>query len=277
MELQVKEYTTPEKVLFNYEELKAEITEKAERYKNLVVTEDAIPGAKADKANLNKLKKALNDERIRREKEYMAPFNVFKDQIKELCNIIDEPVKSIDSQLKKFEDEEKEKKRVEIEKIYAEIGFPEYAPLDKFFDVKWLNKTTSIKKIKDELIERRGEISKSECIINDLDEFSFEAMEVYKDTLNFSMAIEEGHRLADLQKRKEEAKVNATEDTGVVPTREPEIKAEIKEDAPADKLFAEKESDAQWVGFEALLTPSNAQRLRAFFDENEIEFRRPQK
>lgn len=71
MELKMHEYQLPEKILFNYEELKRELTEKVSHYETLVYTDDQIKEAKADKAALNKLKKALNDERIRREREYI--------------------------------------------------------------------------------------------------------------------------------------------------------------------------------------------------------------
>lgn len=67
MELKVNEVSIPEKIEFNYEQLKAELTEKVSLYETMVYTDDQIKQAKADKANLNKLKKALNDERIRRE------------------------------------------------------------------------------------------------------------------------------------------------------------------------------------------------------------------
>lgn len=93
MELRVNEVAIPEKIDFNYEELKAELTSKVSFYETLVYTDDQIKDAKADKANLNKLKRALNDERIRREKEYMQPFNVFKAQINEIIGIIDKPIK----------------------------------------------------------------------------------------------------------------------------------------------------------------------------------------
>ena len=76
MELKMNEYQLPEKILFNYEELKQELTEKVAHYETLVYTDDQIKEAKADRANLNRLKKALNDERIRREKNlpYTACF-----------------------------------------------------------------------------------------------------------------------------------------------------------------------------------------------------------
>lgn len=100
MELKMHEYQLPEKILFNYEELKRELTEKVSHYETLVYTDDQIKEAKADKAALNKLKKALNDERIRREREYMAPFADFKTKINEIIGIIDKPIAVIDTQVR---------------------------------------------------------------------------------------------------------------------------------------------------------------------------------
>lgn len=53
----------PEKIEFNFEELKSEISERLTYYKNLVVTEDKIKEAKSDKATLNKLIKAIDERR----------------------------------------------------------------------------------------------------------------------------------------------------------------------------------------------------------------------
>lgn len=75
MELQIEDVQLPEQIKFNFEDLKSEIQAKAHEYEVSVYTEDNIKAAKADRASLNKLKKALNDERIRREKAYMKPFN----------------------------------------------------------------------------------------------------------------------------------------------------------------------------------------------------------
>ena len=92
MELKVKEYKLPEPIQFNFDELKTQIAEKTEQYTKLVYTDDNIKAAKEDRADLNRLKKALNDERIRRQKEYLAPFDAFKKQIDEIIGIIDKPV-----------------------------------------------------------------------------------------------------------------------------------------------------------------------------------------
>jgi Amt family ammonium transporter len=61
MELRVNEVQLPAPITFNYEELKQEIVSLAEQYRGMVYTDEQIDIAKADKARLNKLKKALND------------------------------------------------------------------------------------------------------------------------------------------------------------------------------------------------------------------------
>ena len=66
MEIKVSEIQALTPVLItNYEELKKELTEKTDLYKNIVYSEENIKDAKTDRANLNKLEKAINDEKIR--------------------------------------------------------------------------------------------------------------------------------------------------------------------------------------------------------------------
>lgn len=52
-------------IKWNNEELKAAIAEKMEEYKGLVFTEETISEGKKDRANLNKLRGAIDDERKR--------------------------------------------------------------------------------------------------------------------------------------------------------------------------------------------------------------------
>ena len=68
MELKINEIAIPDQIVWNFDELKTELAEKVREYEITIYSEDQIKEAKADRAALNKLKKALNDERIRREK-----------------------------------------------------------------------------------------------------------------------------------------------------------------------------------------------------------------
>ncbi len=122
MEFKVNEYQLPDKLTFNYEELKCELQEKVSHYETLVYTDDQIKEAKADRASLNKLKTALNDERIRREKEYMQPFNDFKAKVNEIIGIIDKPVAVIDRQVKEYEEKQKKDKEIKAMREALKVG-----------------------------------------------------------------------------------------------------------------------------------------------------------
>src|SRR5574344_298476 len=94
------EKSLPQKIDFNYEAIKAELSEKLERYNSLVVTEDSVSAAKKDKAALNKLKTALEDRRKEVKKDCLRPYEEFEQKIKELVGMIDAPVLAIDGQIK---------------------------------------------------------------------------------------------------------------------------------------------------------------------------------
>lgn len=203
MELRVNEVAIPEKIDFNYEELKAELTSKVSFYETLVYTDDQIKDAKADKANLNKLKRALNDERIRREKEYMQPFNVFKAQINEIIGIIDKPIAVIDEQVKAFDEKRKIEKQKAIEELFATIGFQNFVTLEKIQDPKWLNASVSMKSIEDQMRSKMYEIGNGVLTLSQLPEFGFEATEVFKETLDINKAISEAKRMSEMPRQRQ--------------------------------------------------------------------------
>lgn len=72
--------------------------------------------AKKDRASLNKLRSAFEDERKRIKKLYMDPYNRFEKQVKEVIALIDEPIRLIDAQIKEVEENKKLQKRKDIER-----------------------------------------------------------------------------------------------------------------------------------------------------------------
>lgn len=266
MELRVSEITIPEGIEFNYEELKKELTEKVQFYETLVYTEDQLKEAKTDRASLNKLKKALNDERIRREKEYLKPFAEFKEKIIELIGIIDKPIQMIDEQVKDFEEKRKQEKRYEIGQIWQETEHPEWLVLTKIFDDRWLNASYSMKQVKEDIDEILTRISEDTKTIEELPEYSIEAADIYKRTLSLSVAISEGKRLAELYKQKEEKRAQEArekaQETG-------EELAKGYEEGLRDKA----DEVAVWINFTARLTVPQAEELRDFFNARHIEFK----
>jgi hypothetical protein len=295
MELKIEEVQLPEQIKFNFEELKTELTAKAHEYKVTVYTEDKIKEAKSDRASLNKLKKALNDERIRLEKEYMKPFNEFKSQINEIIGIVDEPIGIIDGQIKDFEQRKKDEKRDAIIELWNNREKPEFLEDFDLFNEKWLNSTYTMAKVEadiDEIIAKTMDDLKT---LESLPEFGFEAVEEYKRTLSLQQAIAEGKRLADIQKRKEEQErlQKEAEEKARLAAEE----AEKAKDAEMEKALQEEEERIQneptkenvscetsepaaeeptraWVGFKALLSKEEARALGEFITAHNIKIKK---
>ena len=293
MELLVSEYQRPESILFNYEELKAEITEKTKMYETLVYTDDQIKDAKADKAKLNKLKKTLNDERIRLEKEYLEPFNDFKSKINEIIRIIDKPVAVIDKQVKEFEDKKKQDKYDEIKVMWEELEHPSELTLEKIYDSKWLNASTSMKNIKDTMVAAVEKFKQDIATLSNLSEFGFEATEVYKSTLDVNKALYEAQRMSQIAKAKaereaelerqrierEERARRAEEEARKIAEQEvkqeyqtPDI-VEVEEPKQVIESTDNSVNEKTWVSFSALLTTEDAYALKDFFNSRNIEFK----
>lgn len=282
MELKVNEVIIPERIDFNFEELKTELSEQVEKYRNLVYTDDQIKECKADKASLNRLKKALNDERIRRKKEYLKPFEEFEGKVNEIIKIIDEPLQLIDKQVKEFEEKKKADKRIEIGAFWETTEHPEWMTLARIFDERWLNATYTMKQIQADITGWINRVNSELETLEQLDSFSFEAIDVYKRSLDMNQAIAEGKRLADIQKRKEEeARRKAelleaqkqAEQAQIQATEAPKQEAgEI--DAEAEKAEGTAQSVSMWLNFSALLTVEQALKLKQFFNENNIQFKK---
>lgn len=192
-------------IKWNNEELKAAIAEKMKEYNGLVFTEETVSEGKKDRANLNKLRGAIDDERKRVKKLCMEPCNRFEKEVKEVLALVDEQINAIDVQIKEVEQIKREEKRKAVQELFESIGFQKFVTLEMIWDEKWLNASVALSKVENQMKETMYRIGEEVGTISRLPEFSFEAMEVYKKTLDLTQAIKKGQELADIQKRKEEA------------------------------------------------------------------------
>ena len=135
MELRISEYQLPAPVGFNFEELKAEIEAQTAPFANAVYSNGDIKTARADRAKLNKLKKAINDRRIELEREYMTPFADFKAKVNETISIVETAAANVDREVKRIEAElkpaEDEPERAWV-KFEARVGAAEAKALGAF-------------------------------------------------------------------------------------------------------------------------------------------------
>lgn len=284
MELKINSYQLPEAISFNFEELKNELQVKTDQYTKLVYTDDNIKTAKEDRADLNRLKKALNDERLRLQREYMKPFEGFKKQVDEIIGIIDRPVLAIDRQIKEYEAIKQDEKKQKIEELFESLFFPEFVKLDeKIFNPKWLNASVSLKQVEDSLRETKEEIIRNCQTLATLPTYSHEAVIYYQRTLDVTGALAKVRELTEIEEAKKKMLANMAEYTKAAneyqealdKAAEPEKPALI-EVAPVEIPVTEDapEEPKMWVVFEAYLNKTQAAALKTFFNANGIEFKK---
>jgi hypothetical protein len=283
MEFTVKEYQLPANISFNYEELKADILIKTKFYQGLVYTADQIKDAKKDRSELNKLKKEFNDERIRMEKEYMEPFNVFKKQVNEIISIIDDSVKAIDTQVKEYEEKCKADKLEEIKAYFAEkTATPEFPMpaealnFNMFFDARWLNSSVTMKAVKTEIDDKLVKFYANMDTLANLPEYGFEAQQMYIATHDFGKAVNEANRLAEMAKRKAEAEAREQERKQAEEAKKSEpIVADVPhvENSESCENFIPTFAKAQWEVLKVNVTEGEKAKLTQYLESQGIQYK----
>lgn len=212
IEFEVKELT-PAKIVSNAEDLKKFMAAVKEKYHGWIVTENDIEIAKAERAKLNKLEKKISAERKRIQKEANADIEMLINSLKTYEKEVKEISAFIGNQLEEYEEKVREEKRFEIKKKINNI-FVKKADLRNFveWNDKWLNKTFTMKKIEEEIMEQYEKIEKKESFIN-------HELEKANNEINFIITFESMKNLinddydvisAKIQNKKNEIK--ATEE-----------------------------------------------------------------
>lgn len=272
LELKIKAPQT-QPVVFNYEELHTALEMKLADYKDRVYDETMIAEAKSDTANLNKLKKTLSDERISRKKDYMKPFEKFEEQIKELCGMIDEATSGIKAQLDEYEQKRVEEKRTAIRELFSEIAAEydclDFITLEKVYNQKWENKTATDKTIATEITAVFEKAVNDLEIISKMPNYSFEAKEAYKASLDLNKALAEGERMAQIAEAKKQAEIEAQRRAEEEAKRRAEAEALMSKASEVEvaPVIAEPIPEAEptfEVAFKVRITKQQARELADF-------------
>ena len=274
---------------FNFEEIKEKLNSELEIYKNMIFTEDSKTEAKKTIASLRKLKKSVNDKKLEVKKSFMIPYTNFEAQVKELDNLIDEPINFINNQVEEFERKRVEEKKALISEIYTEIMAEHeeasgYLPLQRIYDSKWENATTTKKAITEAIAERVDHVEKDLCIIRSMEsEFEDKGIEKYKATLELSDAIEVMNQYQkqkeeilrrqeeEAQRKAEEEARKASEADSVIDT--PMQESPVAQTAPEENIIEPKPVNDSIV-YEIIADPFQIVMMEAFMRENDITFSR---
>lgn len=281
-EMELKIYSPTEDgfikaIEWNHEEIKKEVAEKVSYYANLIYSDDQIKEAKADRAKLNKFVQALEAKRKEVKKQCLAPYEDFERKLKEITAIVNEPIMMIDQQVKGYEEQKKAEKQVKIRELFENAVFPDWVKFEQVFDAKWLNATVPMTSINKELIEKLERIESDLSTLSNLPEFAFEAVDVYKTTLDLGRAVNEAHRMSEQAKRKAEYEAEQARLKAEAEARKQEERHAI---APAKPFPADATNPPELpteplreaICFRAYLTPDDALALKNFFNSRSIPF-----
>lgn len=220
LELIVSDVQEQKAITFNYEHLKNILSGKLEVYKNTIYTEDNISEAKADRAKLNKLSKALNDEKKRVKNELLKPYIDFETKVKELIGIVDEATITVDNQIKSFEEKDKQEKLEEIIKYFDEknVDYKGLIDFDKIFQNEWLNKTYTLKKVQmniDHIFARTNQdIEMFEETFKNEKDILIQAKQIYFENINeptvATLTMQKVNEIKEFNKKMADTEQNIT-------------------------------------------------------------------
>lgn len=259
---------------FNFEDIKDALASELELYKNLVFTEETKTDAKKTVAELRKLKKQISDKRIEVKKLYMQPYTDFEAKVKELDKLINEPITFISEQIDAFEQKRIEEKRELINDIYLEIvsgreDIAGYAELNRVYDSKWENASTSKKTIQESITNYLDGVANDVAAIKSMEsEYEAKALMKYKETGVLSDAL---LTIRQWEKQKEEI-LKAEEE------KQAEAEADEILDAPEpiEEFIepTEKNDIMKIARYEVKVDPFQQTQLECYMQECGIQYRR---
>jgi len=182
--------------------------------------------AKADRAELNRAEKLVADKARDVKAKWNKPMDTFNELVAEIRSTIKDASSVVDNAVKIYEEIQKNKKKQEITDYFATKKF-ELVSLEKIFDLKWLNKTKTMKEVRDELDAKIQAIYSDIEILEKIAEHGTAAKAFYLENLDMSAALrqvevlkENAAKLAKEQAERDNRKVNEQVETNAKAERQ---------------------------------------------------------
>ncbi|MEF7456251.1 DUF1351 domain-containing protein [Pediococcus pentosaceus] len=280
-ELKINEETSVtfqanEIVINNYEALQEKFRAASDKFANLVVSEETIKEAKKSRAELNKLKTAIDDKRKTVKKAYTENVRIFENQMNALKDEIIPVIDSIDSKTKELDKIQRKEKAEKVQALINEMG-PNYDidPATVEIEDKWLLKSTTMKKIAEELKDGMlARQAQAKQLANDIETITkyaeskgvepygwIEQLKQGQDVPYLLSAIDNAVEQKQQAERVEQAKVQEEA------THQKQVGANIV-DTNSGEVVSRK------VMLELTVTDTTAKLLGSFLKKNKIAFRK---
>ena len=187
-----------QKIDWNFEELKSEIIAASQEYETSVYTDETMKNAKSDRAKLRKFVDAMKNERTAIRKKLLEPDVLFGEQIAELTGIVERAINNIDAQVKDYEQRQRDAKTAKIRELYEENiqDLAEVLPFERVFRPEWANASTTLKYVKESMVDTIQKVSEGLAILNEVDSpYAGDMKKVFLRTYDIGAAMAERNRL----------------------------------------------------------------------------------
>lgn len=270
-------------IQWNYEDVKKWVADGLEDYKGRVYTESNIALAKKDRAALNKLAEAIDAKRKEMKALYLSPYEEFEAQAKELTAMVKAQAAEIDIQVKAYDENRKREKEAKCRDLYTTMigSLAELVPYERLHNPKWLNVTTSVNAIYDEMESSIGKIRAGLSSIDKLNlapDIAEQVKGVFLRDFDLAVALAEKERI---EKRREElARYKASQEAAQATHAQDDVQAkEIHADrdmAAREAAGASVKEKLYTVDFRVFdVTAGQLADLKDFLNTHGIRYGRP--
>lgn len=250
----------------NMNEVKEYALQMKEYYSNLVFNDDQVKEAKDERASINKIVKKVADYRKDIVSEFNKPLEDFVNTAKETEGILKEASNCIDIQVKKYEEEEKLKKKEECEELFNNLigDLKDLVSFEKVFDSRWLNKTIKMSEVEQDIKNIIEKVNSGLQAIKELNsEFETEVINTFLQDYDLSKAIMKNTQLK-AQKEKLAKTTEAQEET-----KQEVIKEMVSK--PVENVEDERDIIKTYT-LKITANYTKLMALRRFMDLNDIEY-----
>lgn len=256
----------------NLQELKNEIAAFVDKYKNAFYTDEDMKAAKADRADLRRLREDIDAKRKAVKAKWNEPYAAFESEVKEITGLIDEPIGMIDTQIKDWEERRRKARRELLEGVFDEWNqFGELILLERVLDAEMMKMSVTDNKAKVLLLHKleriTGEIAQLESIIGA--EFRTDCLSEYLQSFDLAKAVMKEKIMAK-EKEKQEAVLGAVIKEEQTPSAQPVQQEETVFEQDPTVPVRERVESRRFV-----ITASAAQinELKRFCYANNIKIR----
>ena len=257
----------------NLEDIRKYVQSYTVRYHNVTYGEEDMRLAKADRADLRRLKEDIENKRKEVKKTWNAPYTAFENELKKITALIDEPVALIDGQIKDYEARKKEERKEGLRALFNKWNT--LGALINFDDVlqeEWLKLSVKESKAHCELLGKLEQIGKDIAALEASiePEYRTECLAAYCKTFNLSDAMAR-QMFLKTEKAKQEAVLGVVE---ALPKKSVHnATEEIEEDLFAEPAKPDPTNYPETRRFILTGTAAQISEVRRFASERGVKMR----